>query len=311
MPFAFRPYLRLCRFPAVFTAMADIFLGYLLCHATLGNGTDFACLLLASSGLYLAGMVFNDVFDIAQDTRERPQRPIPSGAVSLKQAILFGSLLTIVGLVAAAIAGRNSLVIAILLVITIFAYDGAVKSTPLGPIFMGTCRFLNILLGASTAGAAMGSVYQMPQVWVAGSMGLYVAGVTWFGRQEARQSPRAQLVGATIVVNIALLGLAAWITEITVPWGLLIGAPGVANPLSVMFLWGMIAVTINRRTFAAISRPTPDRVQPAMGTMLLSIVMLDAMLIYFKLGTPGLVYALVTVALLIPAILLRRWIAIT
>ena len=45
--------------------------------------------------------------------------------------------------------------------------------------------------------------------------------------------------------------------------------------------------------------------------MLLSVIMIDAMMIYFKLGNPGLSYALGTLALLVPAILLRRWMAMT
>ena len=55
----FRTYLQLVRLPAVFTAMADIFLGYLLTHATLHPLSNFGLLLLASSCLYLSGMVFN------------------------------------------------------------------------------------------------------------------------------------------------------------------------------------------------------------------------------------------------------------
>ena len=35
--------------------------------------------IVAGSCLYLAGMVFNDVFDVAIDRRERLGRPIPSG----------------------------------------------------------------------------------------------------------------------------------------------------------------------------------------------------------------------------------------
>jgi 4-hydroxybenzoate polyprenyltransferase len=72
-----RAYLQLVRLPNVFTAMADILLGFLLTHRRLDPWPQFALLLVASCLLYLAGMVLNDYFDREQDARERPFRPIP------------------------------------------------------------------------------------------------------------------------------------------------------------------------------------------------------------------------------------------
>jgi 4-hydroxybenzoate polyprenyltransferase len=46
-------------------------------------------IVLASGCLYLAGIVFNDVFDRKVDARERPTRPIPSGVVPLGVAALI------------------------------------------------------------------------------------------------------------------------------------------------------------------------------------------------------------------------------
>src|SRR5580704_3268752 len=74
-----RAYLQLVRLPAVFTAMADIFLGFSTTHRSLSPAWEFVGLLGVSTGLYLAGMAFNDVFDRATDARTRPNRPIPSG----------------------------------------------------------------------------------------------------------------------------------------------------------------------------------------------------------------------------------------
>src|SRR5579864_6868436 len=104
-------YLQLCRLPAVFSAMADIFAGYLLTHAsppTLAPAATFGLLLGASSCLYLAGMVLNDVFDREVDARERPGRPIPSGRVSLTVAIGLGFALLAAGNLAALLTGAQS-----------------------------------------------------------------------------------------------------------------------------------------------------------------------------------------------------------
>src|SRR5258707_13721484 len=101
-------WLQLCRFAAVFTAMADICLGYLLTHDGFERLSDFVLLLATSSCLYLAGMVFNDVFDREVDALERPKRPIPSGRVSVRGAVTFGAGLLATGLVCSFAAGTIS-----------------------------------------------------------------------------------------------------------------------------------------------------------------------------------------------------------
>ncbi len=141
-------YFQLVRFPAVFTAMADIFLGYLIVHRSFEPVFDFVFLLLASSCLYLSGMVFNDVFDRRIDAQERPGRPIPSGRISLSAAIGLGALLMAAGVERRTVVGQQSGLIALLIVVAIFAYDWLLKSTPLSPVAMGSCRFLNVILMA-------------------------------------------------------------------------------------------------------------------------------------------------------------------
>ena len=93
--------------PNLPTAWADVLLGYWMIQweEPWGNPWTLAALLVASSGLYLAGMVWNDVFDVEVDRRERPDRPIPSGDVSLSFARMLAAILTLVGIGAAAFAG--------------------------------------------------------------------------------------------------------------------------------------------------------------------------------------------------------------
>jgi 4-hydroxybenzoate polyprenyltransferase len=76
---------KLVRLPNVFTALADIAVGALALAVwgawPAAGGLAFALLFVASACLYSAGMVWNDFFDIEQDRRERPNRPIASGRV--------------------------------------------------------------------------------------------------------------------------------------------------------------------------------------------------------------------------------------
>lgn len=304
-----RDTLQLCRFPAVFTAMADIFLGYLLVHVSLAPVAEFAALLVASSCLYLSGMVFNDVFDRHVDAAERPNRPIPSGRISVRSAVLFGTALMVVGLAAAAAAGVRSLFVAGLLAICILAYDGLLKQTFAGPVVMGGCRFLNVILGASSAGLRWTAPWGLPHVFIAAALGLYVAGVTWFARREAEHSRRPPLLGAAVLINggLALLLLLSY-----GPWSRYLSwNPDPGSHRSSLFLLAFVALMINRRLFAAISDPSPPQVQAAVKVMLLSIITLDAALIYAKLGSEGLPYAAATALLLVPSLAIGRWLYVT
>ena len=301
---SFRAYLQLMRFPAVFTAMADILLGFLLNHQSFQEAPiDLIFLLMASSCLYLAGMVFNDVFDREVDARERPNRPIPSGRVPLNFAVAIGGVLVIAGIAAAANVGTHSLIVALLLCALIFLYDGWAKKTVLGPVVMGGCRFLNIILGASAQERAFmvwGANLNFPQPWIATGLGVYIAGVTWFARQEAGQSDRKQLLGALAVADAGLLVLLAW----AIPKGT--NRPELMLPLLCL---GAVMLLINRLPILAIRDPRPERVQAAVRVMILSLIMLDAMLVLIQ--TENTLPAMVVAALLIPATLLGRWIFVT
>lgn len=309
-----RTYAQLCRLPAVFTAMADIFLGFLLTHLSLSPARDVVGLLIASSGLYLAGMVLNDVFDRSVDLRERPHRPIPSGRVPVRNAVALAIGLIAVGLAAAAFVGRPTLIVAVLLLGNILLYDGVLKNTPAGPVVMGGCRFLNIILGASAAGDRVVQAFLMPQLLVALGMGVYVAGVTWFARKEAETSRRSGLVFGLVVVNLGLLLLATWIAPEgeallrLVGW---VGYPGDGEPWRSLLFLGVIAFLLNRRAISAIFDRSPAAVQNTVRVMLLSIITLDAMLIFHKLGDAGTLPAAGVIALLIPSFALGRWMTIT
>jgi 4-hydroxybenzoate polyprenyltransferase len=289
--------LQLVRIPTVFTAMADIFLGFLLTHSSLEPVSTFAFLLAASVCIYWTGMILNDYFDRDVDSQERPGRPIPSGRIPAKSALKLGVMLNVAGLGLAACAGPLSLQIALLLTLCVWLYDGALKKTPLAPVLMGSCRFFNILLGASAS--PTGAMWWCPQMHVAIGLGIYVCGLTWFARQEAKTSARAQLISASFVINAGLATL----------FGFVLTAPDNSQRETALFVLAVISMTIVRRLLRAISQPEPARVQTAIKTMLLSLIMLDATLVFFATGTPEL--AIGVALLMIPAFLLARWIPMT
>jgi 4-hydroxybenzoate polyprenyltransferase len=242
-------------------------------------------------------MVLNDVFDRHIDAKERPKRPIPSGRVSLTNAVRLAVALLVIGNVAAWCAGLTSGVIAALLTGCILAYDGGLKNTLLGPVVMGSCRFLNILLGASAVGS-LSQVFQVPQLPVAIGMGVYIVGVTIFSRQEAETSVRWKLALGVGVVNLGFAVLAAFMLNFPSPVGRA-GALGIAAVMAV----------VDGRLFGCLVIPSPQRVQAAVRTMLMSLVTLNALVIFHATGTPML--AAVVMAMLLPAMYLGRFMTIT
>jgi 4-hydroxybenzoate polyprenyltransferase len=296
-----KTYAQLVRLPNLFTALADILLGALACGAFEETGWwRYVLLLAASACLYSGGMVWNDFFDVDQDRRERPYRPIPSGRVSRSQAGRLGTALLASGLFLATASGFLSgemnlapATIGMLLIAAILSYDAWLKRTPLGPVGMGLCRFLNVLMALALCASAAWT----GRIYLAMVVGIYIVGVTWFARTEARISSRASLVvGAAIM----LLGLC-----------LALPLPIVARSLrsepvtSVLFPYLLVALAflVGIPVMRAQQRPKPELVQAAVKRAIFGLVLLDATLATALAGVAGLAIAL----LLLPAMYLGRW----
>jgi len=291
-------FLQLVRFANVFTAMADILLGLALVNGGFTPVRSLGLLLAASVCHYWTGMIFNDVFDRAIDAEQRPLRPIPSGRVSVSVAVGCGLMLNGGGLILASLVSRDALLVACGLTASIYLYDKVLKKTLLGPVAMGACRFFNVLLGASAA--LQDSAWSTTPLTIAAGLGIYVAGLTWFAKQEAKWSHRGLLAGAALVIlsGLGVIAVLVWKSE-----------AGLSDPTMTFAMLGVIAFTVGRRLVEAIAEPSPQEVQGAIVIMLLSLVMLDATLVVFATGQTGL--GLVTAALLVPTFILKKWIPMT
>lgn len=136
---------------------------------------------LASICFYWAGMSLNDYADRELDRKERPERPIPSGRVSPEQALAVAVGLSAAGLGAAtALGGASALRLAGPLVGVIWAYDLALKDTPLGPVAMAAARGLDVLLGSGA--------HPREAALPATAMAAHTAAVTALSRGEVHGS---------------------------------------------------------------------------------------------------------------------------
>lgn len=298
-------WLQLLRLPNVFTAAADVTMGFLVTNP-LGNlepNLHFGMLVVSSCLLYLSGMALNDVFDAEVDAREQPGRPIPSGRVSLSAAKVAGWALWTAGV---CVAWSLSWIandwrpgtVASFLAACIVMYDYNLKRSRFAPLIMGECRFLNVLLGMSLMILPWGKF----ELLLAAGIGVYVVGVTMFARTDARTSARSRLMAgfAVLVGGMALLAGTPWLTFFR---------PQLEIPLEGWYiLWVALTLITARRCLMAIFEPTSPRVQAAVRHCVLSIIVLDAAVC---VGYVGPYWGFVVLALLFPSMLLALWLKAT
>lgn len=294
-----KPYLQLVRLPNVFTAAADSLAGWLLAGGSLGEPEGWLPRCGASMALYAAGIVLNDVFDREIDREERPGRPLPSGRVSVRVAWMLAVGLFVLGLGLAVAAGRRAGIVGVVLGLAIVSYDAGLKRGVLGPLAMGACRGLNVLLGLSLDPRFGGTIGWL----VAGSMGLFVVGVTWISRSETRSGETAGPIAGWVLQNVALLGLmGSALRARSFP-----GQGGTARdivPLEGLLVLLVVAAMVNAATGAAVREPVPRRLQAAVKMGVLSLVWLNVGIVT---AVRGPLPALAVAVLWLPAFVLGKW----
>ena len=287
-----RSYATLLRVPNLVTALPDVLLGAALVAPVADiRLAPLAGLCVASIFLYAGGTTLNDYVDAAEDARERPERPIPSGAVSRTAALAVGVFLLACGVAAAAVIRPQSGGVAAGLTACIFLYNGVFKHRPVGVVFMGGARGLNVLLGVSMGGAVLGvslAVLAVPAV-VAG----YIAAVTFMAAGETGGDNRgavALAIGAVILASLAVVVR------------LDVRSPELAaTALTLALAAGFLSWT-GRALRRAYLTPRPETVGPAVGTCVLAQVVLDSAFA----ATVGPAWGLAIVSLLVPAVGLSR-----
>ncbi len=295
----FKPYLQLVRLPNLFTAAADSLAGWLIVRGSLQHPGQWLPLVAISVCLYTYGIVLNDLKDIEVDRVERPWRPLPSGRVSKEAAsgIMQASLILapiLNGLSFDFSEMWRSLAVSFALAAAIGGYNTLFKRTQLAPLVMGSCRGLNLLLGLSVDPSLGG-----PVCWlIAGSLAVFVAGVTWISRSEVETGRRRGIALGIGVQAAGLMGLMAGSIELADR------ADRALHPgLGLMVLLA-VAVVVGWADFRALRRPEPRSTQRAVKTGVLALVWLDVAVVAAAQG-PGVAW--VVAALWVPAFVLGRW----
>ncbi|MEQ9440211.1 MAG: UbiA-like protein EboC [Cyclobacteriaceae bacterium] len=267
-------YLQLMRPANIVTAIADIMAGaaatgvFTLALYTNNNdwNSDYLTHLLwligATIGLYGGGVVFNDVLDAELDQKERPERAIPRGDVSVTEAGMLGGVLLAGGILMALQVSWISAIIALAVALCALLYDAWGKHQLIfGPLNMGLCRGGNLLLGMSLIPATLSTYWYISIIPV-----VYIAAITMISRGEVHGGNRLALWGgaglyALVVVSIVLL----------------ISFSSEVNWVAFLFL-GLFASQIFPPLMKAIHYLKPQFIGKAVKAGVISLIILDATL---------------------------------
>jgi len=195
----------------VVTAVADVLAGmaiagYFIQSAPGSIGWDnlqtlpIFLLCLSTIGLYSGGIILNDVFDAELDAKERPERPIPSGLVSKKAATIFGGVFFFIGIFSAGLYNPNSQYLAVAIMICCLIYNRFLKHNAIfGPVNMGLCRGLNLLLGISIIPSEIQHWWFLAVVPI-----IYIGAITMISRGEVHGGSKRILYFAAFLYLIVI-----------------------------------------------------------------------------------------------------------
>jgi 4-hydroxybenzoate polyprenyltransferase len=307
MPSKLKAWAQLLRIPNTLTACADVLAGFSIAA---GNWFSFegiwpslVVLSLGSILLYWAGMVLNDVNDVEADRANRRLGPLVDQRISISVASKVGWSLLAGGVCCALIASllvvphdewkslglsRSQWLVvggSGLLAALIAAYDSRLKGTWMGPILMGACRGLNLLvgvfLGACVAWPAL-EEWRVVAIAVVGHV-CFVTGITMAARRESSiGQSRSRLM---VSWGVSVLGLVA------IAMCPLFASDKYLN-LDQYFVFplliGLLAAPWLRRAIYSIQQPGIGTLVIAIKQAILSIIYLDAALtLQFAGNIPG------------------------
>lgn len=273
--------LQLTRMALVFTAIADAWCGLLLWesriqpHARLLDLLDPWRLLTISCvsiGLYGFGMTLNDIIDRRRDARIAPNRPLPSGGVSVAAAVTVCGLLLLMSLGSAALFRMGggpdpSLALAALTLALIWFYDAAGKYL-VGPglVTLGLVRFFQAMIPSAEAHEPWHPLLWHP-LWLLNHVAILSA--VCYAWEEKRPALNAKHWAGVLLtlaaINAGAIGLVGasgrgdFISNLQLDWRLL--GPGLA---SIAFV--LIARNVRRRS--------PTTRQAGQATMLYGLLWL-------------------------------------
>ena len=248
---------QILRLPLFLTAVADILAGYVLGLMPFQPGQYWQpldpqkLLLLAgvATGLYLFGMVQNDLVDIRRDRRMSLPRPLVTGQMGLPSAVFLLVLAFALAAYCAAELRGAALVCAIGAFGVINLYNLGAKRGPayVAMVTMGMCRVMNFLVGVMAAGGhpqglntGLGLLLPTGPLWARQALALFfitatVTGYSILARRKDTVSTRPWQLVVVVTVVVGFAMLAIWTMLPTLAFSDLM-MPPVARPVALLIL---------------------------------------------------------------------------
>lgn len=293
MSLKIKPYLQLMRPANIITAIADVLAGYAIAlHKFQSPDAVNWLLIIATIGLYGGGVVLNDAFDAKLDAVERPERPIPSGKVTVDHAMVMGFSLLLLGCLAAFFNHPISGIIAVSIAVLAVVYNAYGKHHFfLGPVNMGLCRGGNLLLGMSANPEVINDWGALAIISI-----VYIAAITMVSRGEVNGGNSKILYAAGILYLIVIS------TQLYIAYNT---AQQIFASFSLLFIFGLF---IFLPLIAAIKNPVGPTIGKAVKAGVLSLILMDAAWC-MAFGFP--VLGLITILLMPVSIFLSTYFAVT
>lgn len=278
----------------IVTAIADILAGIAISGFFLHSADHFSpvlWLILSTIGLYGGGVVMNDVFDAELDGIERPERPIPAGLISKREAATLGLSLLAGGVVSAFMVSMVTGLIALIIAAAAVVYDKWGKHHALwGPLNMGLCRGLNLLLGLSIIPGQVQEYWFLAIIPV-----IYIAAITMISRGEVHGGGKPILYSAGFLYGLAMVGV------------LYISISQDQQVVTIFFiiLWALMVFLPLRN---AVRKPEGKMIGRAVKAGVLALILMNAA----WASAFGVTYLALIIVLLLPlSILLAKVFAVT
>jgi geranylgeranylglycerol-phosphate geranylgeranyltransferase len=229
----FRPYLSLA-------ASICVVGGQIIAYGQLPSLPIVLLGFLCALGLSGAALVVNDYFDYEVDRINAPERPLPSGAVTRREALLLGVIATLVGLASAALLGMDCFIVAFIFWGIGFLYNWRFKQTGLpGNLMVSSSVAITFILGAMSVhqpGNPIVLIFSLIAFFI--NLGEEITGdaLDLDGDMKRGTNSIAKLKGKRFALNLAVI---LW--GLVIPLGLI---PVVLGFMGTAYLVTILAVDL-------------------------------------------------------------------
>ena len=208
---------RLLRLSLAPSALADVAAGAVFAQGGFHPaGRELWTMLAASACVYHGGMALNDWADREHDARTRADRPIPSGRISARAALVVALALLALGVGLAWSVAPSTGAWTSLAAVGAIAYDLVGRGPVLGPLLLALCRAANLGSGIAlglvhgTSHSATPVEVQFAHVVPLVFYGAYVFGVSRIGRLEDAEDDAPIEPAPWILLCVGALVVLPW-----------------------------------------------------------------------------------------------------